>query len=350
MKEKELSLGRLLALLFLCVGLVAAAPRPAPPTPAPVMHVTPTPAAPTLPNLHLLSLEPRVLIYPFDATGSLTATFGKQIANIFSAQFTHSGHVTVLPVPTDVARASFLTNARSQKADYYISGYATPIGNSASVVVQVVNVQSGVIVYAQTGEIYGVNDALSLALNAHDAVVQLSGVRVDVTTTESATTAPSPAATNGARFNLGGLFSHHAHSTPGPATSPTPQPKPERGVILVSVHGESIPASTLGDATSLLDRDLSARFVVRNGGAAPADLSKAASSLCGTNRENTIATGVLVQQHLGGFRPRLRSVFTLQIWTCFGDVLYHTTQTDFDMAKAISNAVKDYVTGHPANS
>ncbi len=302
-----------------------------------------------MPTLHLPSVVPTVLIYPFDTSGTLDAKVGTQIAKIFSQQFTQSGHVTVLPVPSGIARSAFLTNARSHNADYYISGYVTPIGDSISVVVQVVSVQSGVITYAQTGQLYGINDVLSLALNTHDAIMQLSGTNVSVTTTESSTAAPSAAPTNGAQFNLGGLFSRHGHTTPHPVATPTPQGKPDRGVILLAVHGAA-PESTLADATQFLNHDLVAHFNLRYGGPAPANLATAADSICGTDRDNTIATGTLVQKHLGGIRPRLQNAFTLQIWTCYGDVLYQSTRTDFDIAKAISGAVSDYVTNHPANS
>lgn len=300
--------------------------------------------------MHFPSLDPTVLIYPFDSEAGYDAKVGTQIAKIFSQEFTQSGHVKVLPVPANVARTNFLTTAQSDHADYYVSGYITPIGASASVVVQVVSVQNGVIVFAQTSQLYGINDALSLALTTHDAILQLAGVNIQVTTTQSsATAAPSAAPTNGAQFNLGNLFAHH-RTVSHVAATPTPQAKPARGVIVVAVHGAGVPAADLDRATSLLDRDLKTHFDVRNGGAMPANLSTGATTLCGADRNNTVATGTLVEERIGGLRPRIRSHFTLEIWTCFGDVLYHTTKDDFDVAKAISEAVGEYVTSHPDNS
>ncbi|MHB8434172.1 MAG: hypothetical protein ACYC8W_04370 [Candidatus Tyrphobacter sp.] len=327
---------------FCCgVALLAAAPRsPVPPTP------TPRPSATV--NLNLSSLNPTVLIYPFDTAGGLDAKVGTQVATIFSREFTTAGNVNILPVPSGIQRAALLTNARARKADYYITGYVTPIGDSISVVVQVVSVQSGVIVFAQTAQVYGVNDARSIALACHDAVLQLSGTNVSVTTTESATAAPSAAPTNGAQFSLGHLFAHHGR-TAAPVT-PMPSAKPSRGVIIIAVHSQSaLPASELSHATTLLEHDLAAHFAVRNGGGAPTNLHTAADSICGADRDNTIATGTLVLQRIGGLRPHTKSIFTLQVWTCFGDVLYQTTASDFDIAKAISSAVSDYVTTHPSN-
>ncbi len=329
--------------VFLCaaVCLVAATPRPtAKPTPQPSAMV----------HLNLPSTEPVVLIYPFDTASGLDAKVGVQVANIFSHALTEGQSITVLPIGTGVARSSFLTNAHAKKADYYITGYITPIGDSASVVVQVVSVQSGVIVFAQTSQVSDINDAISLGLTSRSAILQMSGTTVDVQTDETATAAPTSQATNGASFNLGKLFTHHSTHVAARATE-APSSKPQRGVILVSVRNKSGATSDdLHTATQLLDRDLAAHFATRNGGAAPASLVTAADSICGSERDNTIATGLLDQQHVGGIRPHVRTEFTLQIWTCFGAVLYQTTESDLNIAKAISSAVNDYVTAHPDNS
>lgn len=331
---------RLFAIFAACctAGLLAAAPRPtvAPPRPLPTIH------------LNLPSNNPVVLIYPFDTASGMSAHVGTQVASIFSKELTQAGNITVLPIPSDVHRADFLTNARAHKADYYITGYVTPIGDSASVVVQVVSVKSGVIAFSQTSQVSTINDANSLALTSHDAILQMSGVNVDVSTTESATAAPSPEATNGAQFSLTHLFSHRR--TAASSATAAPSTKPSRGVILLAVHGQTaVPSGELEHATSLLNHDLAAHFSLRYGGNAPANLGASADAICGAERDNTIATGLLAQKRVGGLRPRTQTTFTLQVWTCFGDVLYQTTETNFDVAKAVSDAVSDYITAHPNN-
>jgi hypothetical protein len=349
--KNQLHVRPILGLLagFSALYLIAAAPptqptlrtKPALATPAP-FHAR---------KLTLPSIDPVVLVYPFDSVGGLNPKAGKQLADLFRQQIHASGHVNVLPVPTNVVRTAYRTTAIADHADYYISGYATPIGDTLSVVMQVVNTQSGVIVFSQTSQLYGVNDARSLAITAHDAILQLAGVNVDVNTAQAqATAAPSAQPTNGASFNISNLFGHHGKSAQHVTSTSTSQVKPSRGVILVSVQGAGVPSGDLNEATFLLYHDLSAHFDVRNDGPAPGNLSTSATTLCGTDRNNTVATGTLVQEHIGGFRPRTKSHFTLQIWTCFGDVLYQTTKTDFDVAKAISESVSDYVTTHPANS
>jgi hypothetical protein len=339
------------ALLAILCGLSGFCLIAATPKPAATLRPLATPVPLGRPSLHLPSIDPVVLIYPFDSVGGLDAKVGTQLASIFSKEFTQGGHVKLLPTPSNVARADYLTTAQRDHADYYVSGYATPIGDGLSVVMQVVSVSGGgVIVFSQTSQLYGVNDAQSLALTAHDAILQLAGVNVSVNTTESSSSAPSPQPTkNGASFNLNNLFGHHGSQVSRTAT-PQPTTKPARGIIFVDVRGSGVPNGDLTRASSLLYRDLAAHFTVSTDGPVAGDLSAAATGICGTNRDNTIATGTLAEQHLGGIRPRTKSAFTLQIWTCFGDVLYTTTKTDFDVAKAISTAVNDYITDHPDNS
>lgn len=347
MKERD-SLRRSVGVIVFCasLALVAAAPRPLPSAPS-------TPAPIFTPDIHIPIQVPTVLIYPFDTASGMDSKLGRQVAQLFSQEFLTLGHVSVLPVPSGVQRSQFLNNARTHSADYYISGYLTPIGAGAAIVVQVVSVQSGVIIDAQSAQLYGVNDAVSVALNIHERMMQYSGAEESITTTESATAAPSPVATHGAQYNINNIFGGHGHghTTAGPVASPTPQAKPQRGVILLNVRGVgTVDEATLNQATQLLLRNLYTHFNVAQSGVAPANLVTGADSICGANRDNTIATGTLQQQHVGGMHARLRSVFTLQVWTCFGAVLYQTTESNDDIVKAVSAAVSDYVTGHPGNS
>ena len=123
-----------------CLALIGAgAPHPAP-APSPSPSATPVPVA----------AIPVVLVYPFDTTGQLKANVGSGIAQVFTQQMLSAGGLTLLPVPDSVHRSDFLTNANKQHADYYISGYMTPIGNGAAVVVQVVSADSGIIVFSNT--------------------------------------------------------------------------------------------------------------------------------------------------------------------------------------------------------
>jgi len=86
------------------------------------------------------------------------------------------------------------------------------------------------------------------------------------------------------------------------------------------------------DATAMTHRitaDLMRGLGVYYNVAAPTiavtNASKQANSICGTNRNNTIVTGTLKQERVGGgFRAHTSSTFALDVYACFGATLYHS--------------------------
>ncbi|MBV8149810.1 MAG: hypothetical protein JO092_12005, partial [Candidatus Eremiobacteraeota bacterium] len=231
MSERTL-LRRIIALLLGSLLLIAAAspspsPKPAPPP-------APSPSAP-LPSF--LTQAPIVLVYPFDVQGGVDSRIGMAIAQILSQQMIAAGQITVLPVPQHVSRPDFQDYARDQRADFYISGYVTPIGAVASVVEQVVSVESGVILFSQTAEVTSVADVASQGLQARAQILAFVGRGTQNIESQSANT-PAPSSSNGTQVKLGGLssivdsvFHHKGAALP----SPSPVVKPARGVIVAPV-------------------------------------------------------------------------------------------------------------------
>ena len=135
---------RLFGVLLLCssVALVAVTPPAAgtvavTATPTPLPLLTPAPAATAGIG------TPALVIYPFDVQGGMDTKIGIAMAQITAQEMTAAGGISVSPVPEGVIRANFLSKARDRKADYYISGYVTPVGEIAAVVVQLVAVDCG---------------------------------------------------------------------------------------------------------------------------------------------------------------------------------------------------------------
>ena len=327
----------LIAKALLCSSLlfgIAAAPPPTPP-----------PALPTV------SQTPTVLVYPFDVQTGADPRIGAAIAQILAQEMVAAGGITVPPVPQGVKRADFLEDARNAHADFYISGYVTPVGDSAAVVEQVVSVDSGVILFSQTAQVSSVADVASQSLLARNQILAFLGRGTENVQAQSAHT-PAPTSTNGAQVPISGLgnivnsvFKHHGSSraTPAPATIA----KPPRGVIVAPLTAVgSVPAADLSSALHELYFALNARFNATMT-AVTTSVAQSSDAICGANRDNTIATGTLQEP---GAHNGKAFTFELQIYTCFGAVLERQVGKASSIKGAVDAAVAAYASAHPENS
>jgi hypothetical protein len=331
----------LLAFVIACACAAAfATARPrSTPTPSPSPAPTATPA-----------FAPKVVIYPFETTGGLQRTSGSAIASIFARVIKLSGGVTIVPPPARVARADYGAQAQKLNADYYISGYLTPLGDGASMVEQIVGVQHGIIIYSNTAQIVTGADAASQALTARQVVLAHSG-RVDQAYQANNGT-PAPTSTEGASVHIGGLgslfniFHHKSKATPPPSLSAAA--KPQRVVLVERVDGAGLDAGTLTGGTQVLVAALDRHFHTQLSDLNVRDSASAANSVCGSNRNATVISGSLSQRRRG--LAGSASVFTLHVYTCFGATLYQTTQSGSSIRQAVESAVDAYAAAHPQNS
>jgi TolB-like protein len=338
---------RLCGLFLVCASLAlvgVASPSPKP-SPAPSASASIKPAA-TLPPAFG---TPNVVVFPFQSPSDLDAKYGNDVAKIYVQTLKGTGTINVLPVPSNVKPEDYYSYARSQHADYYVSGYVQPIGGEASVVAHVVDVANDIMVYSATTMISSVPDVAAQALTARGVILQSAGVDTGKVAPSSAPTA-APAATSGSSISLNKVLDVFKGSKKtAAAATPAPHTKPSRGVIVAKLSGNAQP-NTLNNATQELYRAMNVYYTTRLVQTADSNVPAEANSLCGTNRDNTIASGTLDARHVGGFRPHDVYTFTLKIYACFGATLYTGTQTDPDFAKAIRNAVNDYADKHPENN
>jgi len=325
---------RLLGLVLLCssVALTAATPPP------------PPPQAPTVAQV------PVVLIYPFDVQTGADPKIGIAIAQILAQEMTAAGGITVPPVPAGIKRADFLANAHTMRADFYISGYVTPVGDRASVVEQVVSVESGVILFSQTAQVETVADVASQSLLARSQILAFVGRGTETVQTQTSST-PAPTSTNGAKVPLKGIasivdsvFKHHGSSTPKPG----PVVKPTRGVIVAQIAASgSVAQADLTNAMHELYFALNHNYTAQLSGVASPDVPHYADQICGANRDNTIASGTLATapSHHG----RQDVTFTLVVYTCFGAPLEREVGKGSSVKSAVDAAVTAYATAHPDN-
>lgn len=302
--------------------------------------LTPAPLPPSVDR------QPVVLIYPFDVQTGADQKLGTAVAQIFGQEMAAAGGITVLAIPAGITRANFLSNARSEGAEFYISGYVTQVGEIASVVEQVVSVDSGVILFSQTAQVNTVADVASVSLLARTEILTFLGRGTQNVQTQEGN-APAPTSTNGAAVPISGIgsivdsvFHHHgsSHATPSPATV-----KPARGVIVAPVTaGGAVVATDLTNATHELYYAAN-RFFNAQLTSVSADPSKNADAICGANRNNTIASGALTESGH-------QATFVLNVYTCFGAQLASQTEKAATVKAAVDAAVAAYVKSHPDNS
>lgn len=335
---KDLSVRGLFGLAALACALLFATAATPPPVPTP----GPTPVS----GIQQL---PIVVIYPFDVQTGADPRIGSAIAQILGQEMVAAGGINVPPIPQNVKRADFLDNARAAHADFYISGYVTPVGDSAAVVEQVVSVESGVILFSQTAQVSSVADVASQSLLARSQILTFLGRGTQTVETQSSST-PAPTSTNGAQVPIRGLGnivnSVFKHKGAGHTPTPGPVTKPSRGVIVAPVTASGAVAT--GDLTSAeheLYFALNGHFNVQMT-SIQSSVAESADAICGSNRDNTIATGTLQEPspHKGK-----SYAFDLYVYTCFGATLDHQTGKGSSIKSAVDAAVAAYALAHPDN-
>lgn len=337
-----------LFLVLLSVALVGAG-RPAAPTPTPKPAVTATPAAAS-PSAAPHSSMPMVVVFPFETSTDLKAGSGQNAAQVFVDQMNADGGLDTIQAPASVKRGDYLTYAKNLNADYYVTGYMTPLGNGVSLVEQVVSTRSGTIVYGKTAQIDSFLDATAQATSVHDGIVALEQQMSDAYTQAQAQATSTPMPNNQANIGKGiaglaGLFKHKPKETPAPAGA-----KPSKGVLVAHVGG-ALPAADLNRATTDLFHALDAHYNARLTNASGENLSKSADGICGKDRNNTIATGTASasSSRHGLLGTRVEYKFVLNVYTCFGAKLAEATGTGGSMSSAVRGAVDNYAKSHPDN-
>lgn len=329
-KTERITVRRVLAFVLLCssVALLGATPAPAPERPA----------------------LPIVVVFPFQTSSDLRNDTGGRAAQLFVQQMNGAGGIDAVLAPASVARTNYLKYTRGLLGDYYLTGYMTPLGNGVSLVEQLVSAQSGAIVYGTTAQIDSFDDASAQAIQVHGAIVAMEQQDAERYASDQTESTPAPAPTNEANLSKGfsdlaGLFKHHSAATPAPAAIR----KPAKGIFVVRAGG-SVPESNLAQATSTMYAGLQNYFNARMTNASSRNVSAEADQICGTSRDNTVASGSLAattQRH--GLGTRTQWTFTLDVYTCFGALLAHSEGAGDSLDSAVKAAVQAYATAHPQN-
>lgn len=285
------------------------------------------------------SAAPVVVIYPITSTGAIDSNAGGNLAILLANKLTELGGITVKPATPGTARAQFLDAAVALGADYYVTGFLTPIGTDSSLIIQIVSVQSGSVVFSTTGVVKTYADAIAGADSLRAAILHHAGRGF------AALDAPRPTAdANVATVAKGGAVDigkalrkrKRATATSGPvaAASPSPQPsrlavvqssaptvetaRPER--LLVPVTGERDAA-----VTSLLMRALVAQFAhagrpVALASAAPGEAAGHTGAICARNPgAHEIESATMFVGHNASGAARVQ--IDLRAYDCAGNIV-----------------------------
>jgi hypothetical protein len=181
---------------------------------------------------------PVVVVYPLTSTGGTPAEVGGNIAILLSTKLQQLGGLAVKPYTPGTDRPQYLSAALAIGADYYITGFLTPVGTDVSLITQVVSTRSGSIVFSTSQVVRTYGDVVGQADDLRTAILRHAG-RGFPAVQQPAPGGDGPPAqsANGGGVNLTRALGHHDRSAPATPASPVPGAEAPASVALVDSGG-----------------------------------------------------------------------------------------------------------------
>jgi hypothetical protein len=151
---------------------------------------------------------PTVVVYPLaGSSATLDREASARIATTLATQIAVGGHVRVIPPQTGVDRSTYLADARAAGANYYVTGFITPLGSGASVVEQVVSTTSGVLVFSVSNFISSYSEVVAQGDQLRQGIIDRAdhGVAA-MAALPPPQAAPEPEPSKGTDVNVGTIF------------------------------------------------------------------------------------------------------------------------------------------------
>jgi outer membrane biosynthesis protein TonB len=189
--------------------------------------------------------KPVVVVYPLTVGSGMDAEAGASVAVLLAQKIGQAGDVIFKPYPPGTKRQDFQTAAAAIGADYYITGFLTPLGDEVSLVTQIVFVSSGTVVTSSTSLVKTYGDAGNQADYLHDAILHHAGRALAALDRPPTNDTPAPKPEKD-EANLSGLFKHKKKT---PAT-PTPEPTGPRPTTAPAPRRTQAPQSVAQAAPS----------------------------------------------------------------------------------------------------
>jgi hypothetical protein len=208
--------------------------------------------------------SPVVIVYPLTVSGGNNTEAGSDVAILYSTKLAQLGGIEVKPYTPGTERSQYLAAALAVGADYYVSGFMTPVGGSdVSIVTQVVSTASGAIIFSETKLAKTYGDASSEGETLHDVIVAHATRGLAALDHPAPSPTPTPLGKGG--IDVGKVL--HRRSAPSPAASsasaalaapsPSATAAGEKAALLFDVAGEldnSLRTSTLYALTAAFRR------------------------------------------------------------------------------------------------
>ena len=190
--------------------------------------------------------QPIVVVYPLTTTGGINASVGANVAIVLAEKLAELGALTVKPAVAQTERAHFLDAALADGADYYITGFLTPLGADTSLIAQVVSTHSGSVVYSTTAIVRTVGDAASQADALHAAIVRHAGRGLAALDAPAPAPSSAPPVTAGGNVNITQALRRRGRGSKAVSSataSPSPSPSPSAAGTTTTVTATSKPVT-----------------------------------------------------------------------------------------------------------
>lgn len=261
------------------------------------------------------TIVPTVIVYPLSTSATLDRETSARIGTTLATQIAQGGAVKVIPPNSGVERENYLSDARKLGANFYVTGFLTPLGSGASVVEQLVSTSSGTMVFSVTNYITNLADISSTGDQLRTAIVERSsrGLAAFAAPPPPANT-PAPEASNGGELNVSKLLGKKNTGAATVAVAP-----PENAMLAILTVGGSADL----DARTATARALAGAFENAGRHAVLVDASAPSSAVCSTNKASAQVAAWLDTPPAGA--ATANSALRLIAYDCNGNVAFDRT-------------------------
>jgi hypothetical protein len=231
------------------------------------------------------TIVPTVIVYPLEASSSsLNREDSARIASTLATQIALGGAVKVVPPRAGVERVNYLADARSVGANYYVTGFVTPLGNGASVVEQVVSTISGTLVFSVTNYITSLDDIANQGDQLRAGILERGNRALQAfQAPPPPDQTPAPEPSNGTQTSINKIFGHKK----GAATVAEMPPKDATiGILTIGGSADSDSRTAAAKAIAAAFEHSGRHAVVVNADA-PSD------SVCASNKTTSLVAAWL---------------------------------------------------------